>query len=321
MATLRDIKKRIRAVINTRQITKAMEMVAAARLRKAQQMVEQSRPYADKMRLILEQISSASAAIEHPYFEQREVKTRVLVVFTSDRGLCGSYNTNVIRFIGQQFDHYRLPVSYIAVGRKGSDLLIRRRKNLLADVSNLPAAPSFADVSAIGRLAVDEFEKGAVDEVYLVYTDFINMARQLTTMKKLLPLLLAVSLLTSCNTQTGYTHAPEEFNAFDRRAVARVRSLFLAKPEVLNSIAAEYLDEDKPELHPCRPDDYEVSKVIRRDLKEIQGEYLEEIHVICRTSTAQSDTLQFEWVFDGDLSRLSEFKFGFEPDLDDLEPR
>jgi len=114
-------------------------------------------------------------------------------------------------------------------------------------------------------------------------------------MKKLLPLLLTLSLFTSCNTQRGYSHSPKEFNSLDRKAVARVRSLFLARPEVLNSIAAEYLDEDKPELHPCMPDDYEVSKVIRRDLKEIQGEYLEEIHVICRTSTAESNTLQFEW--------------------------
>ncbi|MGA7192286.1 MAG: FoF1 ATP synthase subunit gamma, partial [Anaerolineales bacterium] len=96
--------------------------------------------------------------------------------------------TNVIRFVAAHFDHYRLPVRYIAVGRKGRDLLIRRRKNVIADFSNLPAAPSFMDVSAIGRLAVDEFVKGEADEVYLVYTDFINMARQVATMKKLLPL-------------------------------------------------------------------------------------------------------------------------------------
>ena len=81
-----------------------------------------------------------------------------------------------------------VPVKYIAVGRKGRDLLIRRGKKVIADFSNLPAAPNFTDVSAIGRLAVDDFNKGEVDEVYLVYTDFVNMARQVTTVKKLLPL-------------------------------------------------------------------------------------------------------------------------------------
>jgi F-type H+-transporting ATPase subunit gamma len=128
----------------------------------------------------------------HPLLTDRaNPKSALAIVITSDRGLAGAYNTNVVRFIGQHFDGYRLPVKYIAVGRKGRDLLVRRRKALLADFSNLPAAPSFADVSAIGRMAVDEFQKGETDEVYLVYTDFINVARQITTIKKLLPLQIA----------------------------------------------------------------------------------------------------------------------------------
>jgi F-type H+-transporting ATPase subunit gamma len=94
----------------------------------------------------------------------------------------------VIRFTSQRFDSNVVPVKYIAVGRKGRDLLIRRGKKVIADFSNLPAAPSFADVSAVGRLAVEEFKTGVVDEVYLVYTSFVNMGRQITTVKKLLPL-------------------------------------------------------------------------------------------------------------------------------------
>jgi F-type H+-transporting ATPase subunit gamma len=99
-------------------------------------------------------------------------------VITGDRGLAGAYNSNIIRFTQYKFDKHRVPVKYIAVGRKGRDLLIRRKQNVIADFSNLPAAPSFVDVSAIGRLAVDEFLAGEVDEVNLVYTDFINMGRQ-----------------------------------------------------------------------------------------------------------------------------------------------
>jgi F-type H+-transporting ATPase subunit gamma len=102
--------------------------------------------------------------------------------------LAGAYTTNIVRFCLEKFDKYPLPVRYITVGRKGRDLMLRRRKNVLAEFSHLPAAPAFMDVSAIGRLAVDEFLSGRSDEVYLVYTDFISMARQIPTMKKLLPL-------------------------------------------------------------------------------------------------------------------------------------
>jgi len=110
------------------------------------------------------------------------------VLVTGDRGLAGAYNTNVVRFVLQHFASSPTPVRYITVGRKGRDLMFRRRQHVMAEFSNLPAAPSFADVSAIGRLAVDEFLSGNADEVYLVYTSFINMARQVPTVKKLLPL-------------------------------------------------------------------------------------------------------------------------------------
>jgi F-type H+-transporting ATPase subunit gamma len=124
------------------------------------------------------------------------VKNTLVVVVTGDRGLAGAYNSNVIRFVSQRFDPLAgsgqhsnpVPVKYIAVGRKGRDLLIRRGKKVIADFSNLPAAPSFSDVSAIGRLAVEEFKNGSADEVYLVYTDFVNMGRQIATVKKILPL-------------------------------------------------------------------------------------------------------------------------------------
>ncbi len=125
---------------------------------------------------------------------RREQVNRVLVVLvTGDRGLAGAYNTNIVRFASQSFDQHPVPVEYITVGRKGRDLMIRRRKEILAEFSNLPAAPSFADVSAIGRMAVDEFLSGRADEVYLVYTNFVNMVKQIPQVKKLLPLEVGVS--------------------------------------------------------------------------------------------------------------------------------
>ncbi|MGE5073138.1 MAG: ATP synthase F1 subunit gamma [Anaerolineae bacterium] len=190
MASAREMRLRIKSVKNISQVTRALEAVSAAKVRKSVQAVMATRAYAGKAWQVLTHVAMQPGRQSlHPLLTVRpNPKSALAIVITSDRGLAGAYNTNVIRFISQRFDQYRLPVRYIAVGRKGSDLLIRRRKPLVADFSNLPAAPSFADVSAIGRMAVEEFQKGEADEVFLIYTDFINMARQETTVKKLLPL-------------------------------------------------------------------------------------------------------------------------------------
>ena len=212
MASAREMRLRIKSVKNISQVTRALEAVSAAKVRKSVQAVTATRAYATKAWQVLTHIAAQPGHQSlHPLLTERpNPKSALAIVITSDRGLAGAYNTNVVRFIGQHFDHYRLPVKYIAVGRKGSDLLIRRRKPLLADFSNLPAAPSFADVSAIGRLAVDEFQKGEADEVFLVYTDFINVARQVTTVKKLLPLQIAGDQhVMKLEKQTGPTAAYE----------------------------------------------------------------------------------------------------------------
>jgi len=190
MASAREMRLRIKSVKNISQVTRALEAVSAAKVRKAVQAVTATRSYATKAWQVLTHVAAQPGRQSlHPLLTDRaNPKTTLVIVITGDRGLAGAYNTNVIRYVAQHFDNYQLPVKYIAVGRKGRDLLFRRRKQVIADFSNLPAAPSFADVSAIGHLAVDEFMKGEVDEVYLIYTDFINMARQTATMKKLLPL-------------------------------------------------------------------------------------------------------------------------------------
>jgi len=190
MASAREMRLRIRSVKNISQVTRALEAVSAAKVRKAVLAVTATRSYATKAWQVLTHVAAQPGRESlHPLLTERPApKTSLVIVVTGDRGLAGAYNTNVIRYVASHFDQYRLPVRYIAVGRKGRDLLVRRRKNVIADFSNLPAAPSFMDVSAIGRLAVDEFVKGETDEVILVYTDFINIGRQVATMKKLLPL-------------------------------------------------------------------------------------------------------------------------------------
>ncbi len=190
MASAREMRLRIKSVKNISQVTRALETVSASKVRKAINAVMATRSYATKAWQVLKHVAEQPGRESlHPLLAKRDsVKNTLVVVVTGDRGLAGAYNSNVIRYTSQRFDPNPVPVKYIAVGRKGRDLLIRRRKPVIADFSNLPAAPSFMDVSAIGRLAVDEFMKGDVDEVYLIYTDFINMSRQATTVKKLLPL-------------------------------------------------------------------------------------------------------------------------------------
>jgi F-type H+-transporting ATPase subunit gamma len=190
MASAREMRLRIKSVKNISQVTRALEAVSAAKVRKSVQALTATRSYATKAWQVLTHIAAQPGRQSlHPLLKERpNPKSALAIVITSDRGLAGAYNTNVIRFIVQQFDNYHLPVNYIAVGRKGRDLMIRRHKPVTADFSGLPAAPTFADVSAIGRLAVDEFQKGETDEVYLVYTKFVNTGRQVTDMKKLLPL-------------------------------------------------------------------------------------------------------------------------------------
>jgi F-type H+-transporting ATPase subunit gamma len=190
MASAREMRLRIKSVKNISQVTRALETVSASKVRKAVNAVTATRAYATKAWQVLKHVAEQPGRESlHPLLGQRkEVKNTLVLVVTGDRGLAGAYNSNVIRFTAQRFDQTPAPVKYIAVGRKGRDLLIRRRKDVIAEFSNLPPAPSFMDVSAIGRLAVDEYLKGNTDEVYLVYTDFVNMGRQVTTVKKLLPL-------------------------------------------------------------------------------------------------------------------------------------
>jgi F-type H+-transporting ATPase subunit gamma len=190
MATAREVRLRIKSVKNISQVTRALQAVSASKVRKAMAAVMNTRPYATKAWQVLTHIArQPSKDVLHPLLTTRPQVNNVLVVLlTGDRGLAGAYNMNIVRFTAQHFDNYPVPVKYITVGRKGRDLLLRRGKDIIAEFSNLPAAPAYADVSAIGRIAVDEFLDHNVDEVYLVYTDFVNMVKQTPTIKKLLPL-------------------------------------------------------------------------------------------------------------------------------------
>lgn len=190
MPNAREVRLRIRSVKNIAQVTRALQAVSASKVRKSMQAMLNTRPYATKAWQVLKHIAEQPGrGTLHPLLTERTKVNRIMVVLISgDRGLAGAYNSNIVRFVIQRFLDSPIPVEYVVVGRKGRDLMLRYRQQIVAEFSNLPAAPSFADVSAIGRVAVDEFLNGQVDEVYLVYTSFVNMVKQTPMVKKLLPL-------------------------------------------------------------------------------------------------------------------------------------
>jgi len=190
MASAREMRLRIQGVSNIAQVTRALEAVSASKVRQAQRAVALTRPYATKAWEVLQHLSRQPARdYIHPLLVEREVVDDILVILiTGDRGLAGAYNSNVVRFTLNQFRASPIPVRYILVGRKGRDMMARRGQDIQAEFSHLPAAPSYADVSAIGRIAVDEYLEARVDQVYLVYTQFVTLLRQVPTKKLLLPL-------------------------------------------------------------------------------------------------------------------------------------
>jgi F-type H+-transporting ATPase subunit gamma len=190
MATLREVKKRIRTVISTQRITRAMEMVAAAKLRRAQQRIEQARPYAEKMDEMLSHLASASTGeIIHPYFEQREIKKRTLVMVTSDRGFCGSFNSNIIRRANNWLNE-DLPGEreFVAIGKKGNDFFKRRPTPVIRYWGDWGGSLDYDRARDIVSFLTDRFVSGETDQISLVYTQFLSMARYKVTMQDYLPI-------------------------------------------------------------------------------------------------------------------------------------
>jgi F-type H+-transporting ATPase subunit gamma len=246
MANAREVRLRIRSVKNIAQVTRALQAVSASKVRKAMSAMLQTRPYATKAWQVLTHIANQPGrASLHPLLTPRaEDKNELVVLITGDRGLAGAYTSNIVRFALQRFNQSAVPVSYLAVGRKGRDMLFRRRKNVIAEFSNLPAAPSFVDVSAIGRLAVDEFLSGKVDRVYLVYTRFINMVRQVPTIKQLLPLEIeqgegrVAAFETTKSVHATYIYEPGENEILDE-IVPRFTALQVYQA-IMESLASEH---------------------------------------------------------------------------------
>mgnify|MGYP001294654171 CR=1 FL=1 len=188
---LREIKRQIKSTQNMKQITKAMEMVAASKLRRSQEAAQAARPYADKIKEVVSSIAAGAKGTKNPILVQREIKKTGYLVITSDRGLAGGYNANLLRKLMQTLSQkHRSKEEYaiFVVGRKGRDFLKKRNIPMIGELTGLSDSPTFADIKPLATQAVNGYVDGTYDELYLVYNKFHNAISQEPVLNRLLPL-------------------------------------------------------------------------------------------------------------------------------------
>ncbi|MFC2036727.1 ATP synthase F1 subunit gamma [Chloroflexota bacterium] len=191
MPSTREIRRRIRSVKNISQVTRAMQMVAASKMRRAQAQVLATRPYSEKAWQILNNLAAQRGVDEtvHPLLQIREeIRTIGMVLVTSDKGLCGSYNHNMIQHAWHFISELPHPVELVTVGKRGRDAMWRMGQTIVAEFSGLPPQPGLLDITPIARTIMEGFIAGRYDAVYLAHTDFINTLAQRPAIWQLLPI-------------------------------------------------------------------------------------------------------------------------------------
>ena len=229
MPSTRDIRRRIRSVKNTAQITKAMQMVAASKMRRAQQSALAGRPYATLMNSVLAQVTANAGDFTHPLLEVRELKKRAVVIVSSDKGLAGALNANLLREAAR-FD--RTNSVFITAGRKGSQFIARTKRTLAAEFT-YKDSPQFGEARAISKFAQDLFIKGEVDQVDILFTNFVSTLTQKPEVRTLLPV----------REITGVTAGLEGDAGGEVLATGATEFLFEPGPaQVLGSLLPHYLN-------------------------------------------------------------------------------
>jgi F-type H+-transporting ATPase subunit gamma len=187
MASLIDLRRRIRSVKNIQQITRAMKMVAAARLRRSQERILAARPYAEALRSVVENLAARVGEGAHPLLQSRDVKKVLLVIVTGDKGLAGSFNTNVIRRARQEIAK-GAELDLLLIGRRGADFFRRRKTTIRSAHTTIFAKITYEAAAEIARDIGEAFTRGDYDAVYVVYNQFVSMINQKLTFERLLPL-------------------------------------------------------------------------------------------------------------------------------------
>ena len=239
MPAFRDIVRRIDSIKNTQKITKAMQVVAATRLRRAQAAVQATRPYADKMVEVLQTVSGRATEYKHPFLIRREGKRAVMILVTTDKGLAGAINVNNIR-AGTRYMNQNYPDQqrYVTLGRKGRDFLLRFRRDVIAEVSNLPDRPTQGQVLPAVTVALEEYAKGNVDAVLLCYAKWVSTLRQEPTVRVLIPAEIPAREQESTGPRADYIYEPDPESVLDGLLPRYVETqVFQA---VLENKASEY---------------------------------------------------------------------------------
>ena len=194
MADIRVIKRRIKSVKNTRQITKAMELVSAAKMRKAQDQVLSSRPYVQNLQQTLTNlaalISTSEAGVSHPLLDVREKKKTYVIVFSPDKGLCGGLTTNLEKSLSKELLNFTSTKQYdvVTIGKKIRDFVLYNKLPMLADFVKIADNPHFNEVTPIAKIILDDYAAGKVDEVKLIYSHFISTLTQQAVVRTILPI-------------------------------------------------------------------------------------------------------------------------------------
>lgn len=240
MATMRDIRRRIRSVKNTQQITKAMKMVSAAKLRKAQASLMAARPYAEALAEVLSRVAQKTDERLHPLLERREGSHRAYVVVTADRGLCGGFNANILRkSVSIMRELGDEDPQIVAIGRKARDYFRRRKYPLLAEFTGLGEDMNFAKALNIAETIRDLYLSGKVDQVWLIYPHFLNPVSQRQQAVRLLP--LDSHTMPGKVTEVDYVFEPQPEEVLDHLL-----------PRFLNTIVFRALLEAKAGEHGAR---------------------------------------------------------------------
>lgn len=225
MASMREIKRRKSTIESTGQITQAMKLVSTAKLQRAKGKVEASKPYFQHMYDAVTSILAKSDNVNHPYLQAGESKKKAVIVVTSNRGLAGGYNNNIVKLLTKG-DFKKEDVIVYAVGRKGRDTLRRYGYHIKEDYSDVMNEPLFSDASQIGRAVLDAFSNGEVGEIYIAYTVFKNTITQIPTMMKLLPVAVEEKDTTpSADDLVLMNYEPEAEEALDLIIPKYVNSL------------------------------------------------------------------------------------------------
>ncbi|MFC5302093.1 F0F1 ATP synthase subunit gamma [Azospira restricta] len=227
MPSGKEIRNKIKSVENTRKITKAMEMVAASKMRKAQDRMRAARPYGDKIRRVAANLSHAIAEYKHPFLAKREsVKTVGLILVTSDKGLCGGLNSNVLRLAVQrmkEWDAQGAAIQVTAIGNKGFGFMQRAGAKLVSHVTGLGDTPHLEKLIGPVKVQLDAFVKGEIDQLYIGYTRFINTMKQEPVIEQLLP--LSGDAVGSTEANWDYVYEPEAREVVDDLLIRYVEAL------------------------------------------------------------------------------------------------